>query len=76
MLATLLLQVLVGQLCFLSGLFVLLRAGVGTVSHCLLKDTNDIEVFVVEQDTLLLQVVRNQTLLLTDWLGPPIDFLE
>lgn len=49
---------------------------VAATTDGLLKDTNDIEILVVEQDTLPLQVMRDYALLFTDWLRATVNFLE
>jgi hypothetical protein len=40
------------------------------------KEGQDVEVFLLEVDVLLVKAVSDYLLLFLDWLGPPVNFLE
>lgn len=43
---------------------------------CLLENANDIEVFLVETDTLAFEILANDALLFLDGLGAAVNFLK
>lgn len=54
----------------------LLLRGIRATPHRLLQNANNVEIFMVQQDTLLFEVMRDYALLLADRLGAPVDLLK